>query len=71
MSLLKVITGAYFLSLVVMIFWTNVRPNYINYWNKTEHLKKHRNNMELDLDNTDIIMIANQAVVAVFGNKMK
>ena len=94
MALLDMITAAYLLSLIVMPFWTNLRPIYINHWNKTkslcisqqssnslvqeppltllklnktEYLKNIKNDTEKDLDNTDILMVGNQVLVAVFG----
>ena len=97
MALLDMITAAYLLSMVVLPFWTNLRPIYINHWNKTkslcigrsndslvleppqtlfklnktEYLKNTKNDTETDLDNVDILMAANQAVVAVFGTFSK
>ena len=35
--------------------------------NKTEYLMNIKNETEKDLDNTDILMVGNQVVVAVFG----
>lgn len=68
MILLNTITAAYLVSLVVMIFWTNVRPSFVNYWNKTEYLMNLKNQTQTEVDDIDKIMAANQAVIAVLGN---
>ena len=67
---LNIITAAYFLSLIVMAVWANIRPIYINRWNKTEYLEK-LNNTETPLDYIDILTVANQVSVAVFGKRIE
>ena len=67
MILLNIITAAYFISLIVMTFWTNIRPSYVNYWNKTEYLMNLKNQTKTEVDDIDVIMAANQVVIAVLG----
>ena len=71
MNLLNIITAAYFISLIVMTFWTNIRPSFVNYWNKTEYLIKMQNQTRTEVDNIDIAMAVNQAVIAVLGTYSK
>ena len=66
MILLNIITAAYFTSLIVMAFWTNIRPSYVNHWNKTEYLMKLENETR-EVDGIDVAMAVNQAVIAVLG----
>ena len=67
MILLNLTTAAYLLSLIVMAFWTNIRPLYINHWNKTEYLMNLKNVNRTKVDDVDIIMAANQIVIAALG----
>ena len=50
MALLDMITAAYLLSLIVLPFWTNLRPIYINHWNKTKSLCISQSNDSLGLE---------------------
>lgn len=50
-----------------MTFWTNIRPSYVNYWNKTEYLMNLKNQTKTEVDDIDVIMAANQVVIAVLG----
>ena len=67
MIVLNIITAAYFISLIVMTSWTNIRPIFVNYWNKTEYLMNLKNRSKTEVDNIDVIMAANQVVIAVLG----
>ena len=67
MIVLNIITAAYFISLIVMTSWTNIRPSFVNYWNKTEYLMNLKNQSKTEVDNIDVIMAANQVVIAVLG----
>ena len=60
-----------------MVVVTNVRPVYINYWNKTEYLI----NKSLSLNNSDDqdedlkaweveLMVANQIIITVLGKNL-
>ena len=71
------IQSLYFFSLIVMVVVTNVRPVYINYWNKTEYLI----NKSLSLNNSDDqdedlkvweveLMVANQIIITVLGKNL-
>ena len=71
MILLNIITAVYFISLIVMTFWTNIRPSYVNYWNKTEYLMNLKNQNKAEVDDIDVIMAANQMVIAVLGKFLK
>ena len=66
---LNIITAAYFLSLIVMAVCANIRPIYYNPWNKTEYLEQ-LNDTETPLDYIDILTVANQVAVAVFGKRI-
>ena len=50
-----------------MAFWANIRPFYINHWNKTEYVKNLNDTVTPELDYIDILTVANQISVAVFG----
>ena len=50
-----------------MTFWTNIRPSLVNYWNKTEYLFNLKNQTKTEVDDIDVIMAANQVVIAVLG----
>ena len=67
--ILNIVTSAYLLSLLVMAFWTNLRPFYINHWNRTEILTKINITFkpDLEMETIDIIMVVNLVVVAVAG----
>ena len=71
---LEPIESLYFLSLVVMIVVTNVRPIFINYWNKTEYLinkNKSDVNLQEDLEQWESdIMVANQIIITVLGSNI-
>ena len=75
--LLNIVTSAYFLSLIVMAFWTNIRPIYVNdYWNRTNfseyaiQLLSQKNvsyKTEQELGSLDIIVVINLVLVSAFG----
>ena len=53
---------------------TNVRPIYINYWNKTEYLinkdKSDNNHLE-DLEQWESdVMVANQIIITILGSNI-
>ena len=52
-----------------MAFWTNIRPSYINHWNRTEMLPDININVKTDqeMETLDIVMVVNLVVVAVAG----
>ena len=67
--ILNIVTSAYLLSLLVMAFWTNLRPLYINHWNRTEMMTEINitYNPDLEMKTIDIVMVVNLVVVAVAG----
>ena len=67
--ILNIVTSAYLLSIIVMAFWTNIRPSYINHWNRTEMLPDIKINVKPDqeMETLDIVMVVNLVVVAVAG----
>ena len=72
--ILNIVTTAYFLSMIVMAFWTNIRPFYIHdSWNNTELLSltnlSHKTDSELG--SLDIIVIINLVVVSLVGKNKK
>ena len=68
-SILNIVTSAYLLSLLVMAFWTNLRPFYNNHWNRTEILTEINITFkpDLEMETIDVIMVVNLVVVAVAG----
>ena len=67
--ILNIVTSAYLLSLLVMAFWTNLRPLYINHWNRTEMMTEINitSNPDLEMKTIDIVMVVNLVVVSVAG----
>ena len=67
--ILNIVTSAYLLSIIVMAFWTNIRPSYINHWNRTEMLPDINITVKPDpeMETLDIVMVVNLVVVAVVG----
>ena len=67
-SILNIVTSAYLLSLLVMAFWTNLRPFYINHWNRTMMTEINITfKPDREMETIDIIMVVNLVVVAVAG----
>ena len=64
--ILNIVTSAYLLSIIVMAFWTNIRPSYINHWNITEMLPDPVK-PDPEMETLDIVMVVNLVVVAVVG----
>ena len=68
--ILNIITSAYLLSMIVMAFWTNIRPFYVNEkWNSTK-LSSQENfdvKTEHDWGILDMIVVANLLTVAFVG----
>ena len=64
--ILNIVTSAYLLSIIVMAFWTNIRPSYINHWNRTEMLPDPVK-PDPEMETLDIVMVVNLVVVAVVG----
>ena len=67
--ILNIVTSAYLLSIIVMAFWTNIRPSYINHWNRTNVTNITNINVKPDpeMETLDIAMAVNLVVVAVVG----
>ena len=67
--ILNIVTASYLLSLIVMAFWTNIRPFYINHWNRTEMLDEMNISVEQEpeIEMIDIIMVVNLVAVAFTG----
>ena len=49
-----------------MAFWTNIRPSYINHWNRKEMLPDPVK-PDPEMETLDIVMVVNLVVVAVVG----
>ena len=69
--ILNIVTSVYFLSMIVMAFWTNIRPFYVHdsSWNKTQ-LRSQKNvtyKTEQELGSLDIIVVINLVMVSFFG----
>ena len=68
--ILNIVTTAYFLSMIVMAFWTNIRPFYVNdFWNKTQ-LSPHENasyKANQEFESFDIIVVINLVMASIFG----
>ena len=68
--ILNIVTSVYFLSMIVMAFWTNIRPFYVHdHWNKTQ-LSSQKNvtyKTEQELGSLDIIVVINLVMVSLFG----
>ena len=66
---MNIVTASYLLSLIVMAFWTNIRPFYINHWNRTEMLDEMNISVEQEpeIEMIDIIMVVNLVAVAFTG----
>lgn len=62
-------TSVYLLSMIVMAFWTNLRPFYINHWNTTDVLpgKDITLKPDLEMKTIDIVMVVNLVLIAVVG----
>ena len=67
--ILNTVTSAYLLSMIVMAFWTNIRPFYVNHWNRTDVLpgKDITFKPDLEVETIDIVMVVNLVLVAVVG----
>ena len=76
--ILNIVTTAYFLSMIVMAFWTNIRPIYVNdSWNGTNfseyatQLLSQKNvsyKTKQELGGLDIIIVViNLVLVSAFG----
>ena len=67
--ILNIVTSVYILSIIVMAFWTNLRPFYINHWNRTDVLPGENITFKPDLEvkTIDILMVVNLVLVAVVG----
>ena len=68
--ILNIVTTAYFLSMIVMAFWTNIRPFYIHdSWNNTQQspLTNLSHKTDSELGSLDIIVIINLVVVSLVG----
>ena len=51
-----------------MAFWTNLRPFYINHWNRTMMTEINITfKPDREMETIDIIMVVNLVVVAVAG----
>ena len=69
MILLNIVTLAYFSSMILMAFWTNIRPFYINNWNETEVTEDAADTDIAELGDVDILMIINLVVIAIVGKR--
>ena len=72
--ILNIVTTAYFLSMILMAFWTNIRPFYIHdSWNDTQMspLTNLSHNTDSELGSLDIIVIINLVVVSLVGKNKK
>ena len=70
--ILNIVTSVYFLSMIVMAFWINIRPFYVHdHWNKTQLLsqKNVTYKTEQELGSLDIIVVINLhlVMVSLFG----
>ena len=68
--ILNIVTTAYFLSMIVMALWTNIRPFYIHdSWNNTQlsPLTNLSQKTDSELGSLDIIVIINLVIVSLVG----
>ena len=70
--ILNIVTTAYFLSMIVMAFWTNVKPFYFNEnWNKTQVSPPRENASykasKQEFESFDIIVVINLVMASIFG----
>lgn len=68
--ILNIVTSVYLLSIIVMAFWTNIRPFYINdFWNKSQLSPKEDLSYKTDseLGSLDIIVVINLVMVSLVG----
>ena len=68
--ILNIVTSVYLLSIIVMAFWTNIRPFYINdLWNKSQPSPQEDLSYKTDseLGSLDIIVVINLVMVSLVG----